>query len=684
MRFHSPITQAIILGILSAAAVCGQITFVNGASFNASQPLAPDSFASAFGQNLCSHTGTAQWTGDGRLPTDLGGCSVVVNGTPAMMYYVSPGQMNFVIPPGLIQGQAPILIHNGADVQTGSMTIGAAGPGVFALNGMGTGEGAMLNAAMWRQSPFSTTTGGHPTSVAIYATGLDLSAMPVVTIGGLPAEVTWFGEAPGYAGLHQINVALPAGTAGAGRVPVTVTSNGQTSNVTFMHVLPTTAMMQGAPGWAQGRMVDENTPRPREVSYVAVNPANNTAVVTDENDDAVRVISLSSQSTVATITLPEGSAAHGVAVNAASTLAAVALSAKSSVALIDLAQNTVAAVIGTGYYPSRMAFSGTNLLVTNQASGTLSVIDTESHTIIRTVTVGFGPSGLAATGATAIVANMQAGSLSLVDLANFTVRTVALPDGSRPRGVAVSATADKAIVTMPLENAVYLLDLGTSELTRVDTAAFSGVGPAGVAASGNLAYIANQLMSSVSVVDLGTGQVVKVIPVDYGPCALAVNPATNQLVVLAGGTGTLDVIDLDSGQVVARLNGADTERQGRWTLPWITAVTPNTAAAGTTFTLTINGTGFQSVHDIEFALVGGHGGGPAGMGPGMGGGPHGSDDAADPNIEVSNIQVSTDGTTITASVHILPAATPGFRQIHLETDWGEVMGMPMSVFTITP
>jgi hypothetical protein len=62
---------------------------------------------------------------------------------------------------------------------------------------MGVGEGAILNAAMWQMGPFSITTNGKPTPVAVYATGLDLSTNPTVMIGGMPAEVTWFGNAPG-------------------------------------------------------------------------------------------------------------------------------------------------------------------------------------------------------------------------------------------------------------------------------------------------------------------------------------------------------------------------------------------------------------------------------------------------------------------------------------------------------
>ena len=231
----------------------------------------------------------------------------MVGGIPAMVQYVSPGQINFIMPAGISGGPATVTVSNGSRMMTGTAISGTAGPGTFAVNGMGMGEGAMLNGTMWTMGPFSPTTNGQPTYVALYCTGLDPSTKPVVTIGGTPVEVTWFGKAPGYAGLQQINFILPAGMAGVGRAPVAVTSNGQVSNITFMHFLPTTGMMQGMPGWGQGMMVNENMGRGHEMSFMAFNSANNTVLVTDENDDAVRVLSLASNSTTATITLPSGS-----------------------------------------------------------------------------------------------------------------------------------------------------------------------------------------------------------------------------------------------------------------------------------------------------------------------------------------------------------------------------------------
>lgn len=412
---------------------------------------------------------------------------------------------------------------------------------------------------------------------------------------------------------------------------------------------------------------------------MAFNASSNTALVTDENDDVVRVISLSSSSTTATITLPSGSQAHGIAVNAAGNLAAVALSAKASVAIIDLSQNKVKSVTGTGYYPSRLAFSGSNLLVTNSASGTVSVIDSSSGTITQTVNVGLGASGIAVAGNTAVVANMQAGSVSIINLTNYSVSTIALPAGSRPHEVTISTQANKAVITTPMSNGFLILDLGTQAFTQVGTSTWNGMGPGAAALNGNNIYIANQMTASVTVADLASGTVLKTFPVDPGPMALAVNPARNQLLVLAEGTGTLDVVDLASYGIVSRIDAGSTERQGQFTMPLISSITPASASAGSTFTLTVTGSGFQGIQGIEFVLAG------TGMGGGMmGGGSSAGFGQADTNIKVSNVQANSTGTQISASVQILPAAVIGTRQIRLQTSYGTVVGMMTnSPFNVT-
>ena len=677
MKHAAAVHSAVLAVALSGGIAFGQMTIVNSASYDSTGPLAPGSFATVLGKNLCGQTAAGQLDSNGMYPIALGGCSLTVNGTAATMQYAANGQINFLVPQNTGPGTAGVVVNNGAEMLTGSMIIGPAGPGVFSLDGTGMGNGAMLLGTTWQMGPFSATTNGQPTPVTIFMTGMDLSSvMPVVSVAGTPVDVTFFGNAPGYPGLQQVNMMLPASMAGVGRVPVTVTSNGQTSNVTFMNILPTTGMMQGMPGWNSSATIGENMRRGAEMSSIAINPLNNTALVTDEAGDALRVICINARTTVATIALPDGSQAGSVVVNSSGTLAAVALTGKGSIALIDLTRNQVASVIGTGYYASRLAFAGTNLLVSNGASGTVALIDTNTRQVTRTVSVGFGPSGIASAGNLAVVANMQGGSISMINLADFSVTNVSLPAGSRPGEVAISNASNKALITNPMSNSAFILSLDSRQVKTVDLAPFSGMGPGGAATNGTLAFVANQMGGTVAVIDLNTGSVVKNFAVDPGPRSLAVNPTTNQILVLCQGTGTLDLVDLTTFGLTGRINATSGTSSGGWTLPSITSITPNAAKIGSSFSVVINGSNFQGVTGLEFRAVGSE------MGGGMMGG--GIPTGADPNIKVTNLSVNTAGTQVTASVQILSSAAAGSRQIRLETNHGEMMGqMSSTVFAVT-
>ncbi len=644
----------------------GQIRAVNGASYADSQPLAPGSFVTVFGENLCGATVTAAYGPSGELPTSLAGATVTVNGAPAMLYYASPSQINFVMPASVSPGQAQIVVRNGGSVFETTVLAGTAGPGIFAINGMGMGEGAVLHAWLFQRGPFSVTTSGLPTQLALFLTGVDTSTLPKVMVGGVQVEVKYSGAAPGYLGLQQINFVVPADFAGVGWVPVTVESDGVVSNVTYVHILPTTAMMQDCvPGW-MGGMVRENVRLGRDVSVMAYVAATNTALVADTEQDVVRVIPIDSKSIHATIALPTGSEPRGIAVNPAGNIAAVALTAQASVAFLDVNLGKVTTVVSTGFLPGDMAFHGTDLLVTNAGSGSVSVIDSTTGQITGTIEVGFGPSSIAVAGDLAIVANTQSGSLSLIDLTSNKVATVMLRPGARPRDVAISADGSKAVITAPTANAFFLLDVATRSVTVVETGAWGAMGPAGVAINGNIAYVANQMRATISVIDLATAKLIRTFPVDPGPRELAVNEAKNQLIVLCGGTGTIDVVDLGTFSVVSRIDAGLTAHEVIWPLPTITGISPNRAATGARFSFTVSGMNLTGVTGLKFDFVR-----PRRL------------DVEDTNIKVSNVAAAADGRAVTATVEISSGAAEGQRLIRLVTTRGELRApFSMALFTV--
>ena len=62
------------------------------------------------------------------------------------------------------------------------------------------------------------------------------TSTPVVTIGGVPAAVTFSGLAPGFVGLYQVNAEVPANARTGDAVPVALTIGGVTSNTVTIAV----------------------------------------------------------------------------------------------------------------------------------------------------------------------------------------------------------------------------------------------------------------------------------------------------------------------------------------------------------------------------------------------------------------------------------------------------------------
>ncbi len=224
---------------------------VNGASFAAGPGISPGSIASLFGTNLSASTGFATAL---PLPTTLANSRVLVNGTPVPLYFVSPQQVNFQLPPDVPPSLASVtVVASGVESAAEDITIAQAHPGIFTILSGGTGRGAVLNEDFTLNAQSNPAAAGSV--VQIFATGLGTTEPPVaagqpapglplslalfpttVMIGGVSSEVSFSGLAPGFVGLFQVNARVPVATPAGNAVPVEILIGGQTSNTVTIAV----------------------------------------------------------------------------------------------------------------------------------------------------------------------------------------------------------------------------------------------------------------------------------------------------------------------------------------------------------------------------------------------------------------------------------------------------------------
>ncbi len=211
--------------------------------------LAPGSLATVYGSYFTSLTAKAS----APLPTTLGEVSVTVNGVAAPIGYVSSGQVNFQVPWETPTGSASIKVSQSGGVgNTVTVPVAASAPGLFVTS---AGAAVVQNYPSYSLNSSSNPIAAGGTIVA-YLTGIgavvpagaiaDGAATPAsplfnaaagcgATIGGIAAQVGFIGMTPGYVGLAQANITVPAGVK-SGTNPLVVTCGGQASNAAAISV----------------------------------------------------------------------------------------------------------------------------------------------------------------------------------------------------------------------------------------------------------------------------------------------------------------------------------------------------------------------------------------------------------------------------------------------------------------
>jgi len=232
----------VAFGLLNQASVDA---IVNAANFQPG-PVAPGSIVSIFGSNLVPRATSARTV---PLPTELGRFSLLVNGVPSPIFFVSPTQVNAQIPYEVSVGRGTAIgMVGGNPSPPVTLTIDPSAPSLWLLG---------QNQALVQNQDGTINGPEHPalaaSIVTAYLTGQGMLDVPIptgsaaprdpligaaaqvsATVGGLDAEIRFAGMAPGAVGVFQVNLRIP--TLAPGDYQLAVEVGASISNTALLTV----------------------------------------------------------------------------------------------------------------------------------------------------------------------------------------------------------------------------------------------------------------------------------------------------------------------------------------------------------------------------------------------------------------------------------------------------------------
>jgi len=206
--------------------------------------VAPASIATIYGANLAASVG------DSRTSVTITDASGTQQTAP--LFYVSPAQINFLVPAGTALGIAQVTVTSSTGESTVGVPVANVAPGVFELNASGLAAAVVLivhsdNSVSYAnvyQLDSSNNILALPIDLSagqvyleLYGTGIRNAKSVTVQVGGKSVPVLSSGAQGQYPGLDQVNIGpLPSSLVGSGQTNIVLSAGGQaanTVNVTF-------------------------------------------------------------------------------------------------------------------------------------------------------------------------------------------------------------------------------------------------------------------------------------------------------------------------------------------------------------------------------------------------------------------------------------------------------------------
>jgi uncharacterized protein (TIGR03437 family) len=243
---------------------------ITASAFGGAGAVAPGSWIEIYGSALAldtrewrtssSSAGPSDFTGV-NAPTELDGTSVTIGGQSAFVEYISPGQVNVQVPFTVAPGSQPLVVHTPSGATSSyTVTVNAIQPGLvappsFLIGGKQYVVATFTDGVTYVLPPNSipgvTSRAANPgETIVMYGVGFgpvtpsiaagqivqqdnSLTAPVTFSFGGTAAAApSYDGLSPGYVGLYQFNVVVPA-VAANNLVPLTYSVGGVNSTQTL-------------------------------------------------------------------------------------------------------------------------------------------------------------------------------------------------------------------------------------------------------------------------------------------------------------------------------------------------------------------------------------------------------------------------------------------------------------------